>query len=645
MYVLAFVFLVGTTNAYAYTQTTTLRLGSRGPQVMELQRTLNQHGFVLASVGSGSPGFETTYFGPLTRAAVIRFQIANTLTPDGIVGPITGGRLSTLTTTLPAGCSSNTGYSPTTGQPCNSASSVAGCLPGYAYSPISGKACNGTSSDNGGSVVLSGSNGTISDVTKLSQYNNEEVGEGEKAVVVAGFEVKASNDGDIQLRSIKLSFDSTGNTGSTNLDDYIKSVTIRMGDTKVGSAAVSDFVKDSGVWSKTITLSNAAVIRSDKAQRFYILVDAANNLDSADISGDSWTVDVDNIRYIDGSSVTSTDTTTGDINAMNVPINFVSYSTAVDTELKISSATDSPRAGIVVIDQNNVTDNVLLLKGKIKAEGRSDVTIDQLPVTLTTAGGANVSAVTNSLTLKIGNQSFGETVAITGSTTGTVTFDNLGFTIGAGETVDFEIRADINDIDPGTLDEGDTLTASITATNRDYIDAENQQGDQLSDATEKSGTAIGEAQELRTNGIAVALISDSASVTSGSGSNDDLGTFRIRFRVTAVGSDIYMASAVANAVTYTVDRAGTTTSGGVSATLTNLTDTTLTPSVGDYLIQEGTSQVFELTVTAQLPAAGTAGLYRASLTGVKWDIDDDPTPDNTYTSNLDQFSTEYIGLN
>lgn len=51
-----------------------LFLGLRGEDVRELQRFLNSQGFVLAKTGPGSPGNETTYFGPLTYNAVIRFQ-------------------------------------------------------------------------------------------------------------------------------------------------------------------------------------------------------------------------------------------------------------------------------------------------------------------------------------------------------------------------------------------------------------------------------------------------------------------------------------------------------------------------------------------------------------------------------------------
>ncbi|OGF82282.1 hypothetical protein A3B18_02990 [Candidatus Giovannonibacteria bacterium RIFCSPLOWO2_01_FULL_46_13] len=52
-----------------------------------MQRYLNWAGFRIALIGSGSPGNETTYFGNLTRQAVMRWQEANraeVLTPLGL---------------------------------------------------------------------------------------------------------------------------------------------------------------------------------------------------------------------------------------------------------------------------------------------------------------------------------------------------------------------------------------------------------------------------------------------------------------------------------------------------------------------------------------------------------------------------------
>jgi peptidoglycan hydrolase-like protein with peptidoglycan-binding domain len=645
---LSLVLVAGAQSAEAATFTRSLTVGSTGADVVALQTFLEAQGDLTIPAGV-SKG----YFGALTKTAVSKFQARNGISPTaGYFGPITMAKVDSL---MMGGASTgSTGSTSGTACPAGLVCTpvVAACPAGFVCTPVGGST--------GSSSKLEGTNGSISDVNMLSQYSGEDVGEGQSDVKVVGFEVEASNDGDIALRSLKLVLDPTGNASgeSDKLRDYVSQVKVWQGSKEVGSAKASEFTETSDdVWTKTITLSDS-IVRADEIEKFYITLDAISNLDSGDIAADSWTVAIENIRYEDGAGVVSTETSAIDSSldwdsaGDGVAVDFVDFAASSDTELKVTVDSSSPKAGIVIIDTTNNTDDVVLLVGKMEVEGTSDVTIDEFPVTLTTVGGANVSAVTGSLTLKIDGEEFTESVSITGALTGTVTFDNLDFTIKAGDTVKFTVLADINDIDTGNLDEGDTLLASVTSTNRDYIDAENEAGDQLSDSTEKSGTAIGKAQEFRTNGVILTLDSTSTSIAAGNSTSDDQGTFTLRFKVKAVGDSVYIASlagatesGTANVgATVIVDRAGSTTTGGVSVVIVNKTDNVLT-SAGNYLIEEGQEETFEITTTVTLPSAGQAGQYRAVLAGLDWATSDDATPDNTYTSNLDSFITSYVGLN
>ncbi len=588
----------GNSCSGSYTHTVTLRQGMNGSQVAAMQ----------AVVGATADG----NFGPMTKSKVMAFQTSKGLTADGVVGAMTGAALASAS----ANCGNdNEGGSNNTGD-------------------------------------LDGDFGTINDANELSQYNNEEVGEGEEDVAVLGFDIEASTDGDIEIDSIRVSLDPAGNTGSDNLDDYVSEVTVWFGDEKVASADVEDFSQNSSdIYTKTMALDSGVIVRADETEKFVVAVTAANTFDSADISGDSWTVDVENARFVDGSGVVTTETGY-DFDGMDVAINFVSFSTSADTELKISTDSDTPEADVVMVDDSSSTDDVVLLKGKLKLEGDSDVVLDEMPVTFSPVG-ANINVIAESLKLVINGEEYTESVpSIADGASGTVTFDDLDLDIEAEDTVEFTVMADITDLDGTVFAEGDSLEANVTSTNRDYMDVENEEGDQLSDSSEKSGTATGEAQEFRTEGIMVSLVSTSTSVTSGQSANDDVGEFTIKFKVKAMGDAVYVSSAAAASLTTTgngtvvgVERSGTSTIGGVSVTVVNTTDDDQTAN-GNYLIEDGEEETFEMTATVQLPTAGAAGQFRALIRAIDWSTTDSAVISGTgYTSNLDSFKTSYKALN
>ena len=604
---------VTTTTATTFTRD--LTVGSTGADVAALQAVLN------TEVDAGLPG--TTYFGALTKAAVVKFQKANGINATGYVGPLTRAALNSLQTPTVTTTTTTTTTTDTTTT----------------------------------TSTLEGTDGSISDVSLLSQYDDEEVGEGKEDVKVLGVEVEASNDGDIALKSIKIAFDPNGNTGSEDLDDYIDSVAVWQGTTKIGSADVDDFNQDDNdVYTKTITLDSGVVVKADETEKFYVTVTAANNIDSDDMTGDSWTLAVESIRFADGSGVVTTDDSTGDLVSLDgdgtpagTPVSFVTYSDSTDTELKFSLDTSSPDEGVVTIDDSDTTDNVVLLVGKIKLEGDSDVTIDELPITLAVTGTSSIATMVDGLTLKLGDEEYSENAATT------TTFNNLNYTLGAGDTVTFTVLADINGAEE--FAEGDSLKASLTSTNRDNIDAENEEGDQLSDSSEKSGTITGKNQSFRTDGISVELSGTpteevTKDIDTQSGIVAEQGTFVIKYKVTANGDDMYIDKSVQSMVA-TPSTAGAGTAWATTTDITSATSTVLSATVSvsgstdddtttDYYIAEGESRTFTLKVLLE---PGVDGNQAVQLTGINWTSDaSDTTADNYYTFNLDDFKTDSLFL-
>jgi peptidoglycan/xylan/chitin deacetylase (PgdA/CDA1 family) len=72
---------VAATTGSHYIFVTTMFVGSRGTEVIELQKRLTQEGVYTGPI--------TGYFGPMTKAAVVKYQAIHGLPQVGIVGPMT----------------------------------------------------------------------------------------------------------------------------------------------------------------------------------------------------------------------------------------------------------------------------------------------------------------------------------------------------------------------------------------------------------------------------------------------------------------------------------------------------------------------------------------------------------------------------
>ncbi len=538
-------------------------------------------------------------FGKNTTGVFKSFQASKGIAQDGVIGPVTAGKL--------ADCSVGT----------------------------TGDTSTGSSS------TLSGGAGDLQDVRELSTYSNEKVKEGQNDAKVLAFEIEADNGSDLLISNVRLSLEQTG-AGSKRMNKYIDGVKVWQDSKEVGSADTSDFSESSDVYSRSINLSNA-VVKDGEKSKFYVSVDAISNIDSNDL-GEDWDVTLDSIRFKDASGAIITDSVTGDLTSgVTKSFSFEDLTTSGDLELKVTKGTNSPIAQVVEADSVSDTNDVTLVEAKIKASG-TDMAIDEIKFDVTPTG-ANSNEIVKAYKLMVDGKEIDsvDSPSIASTVTAYVTFTDLedDFMIDMDDTVTVKLVADINDFETN-FGNGDSILASLKTSGGTEFSVEDENGDDV-DASDWTGSAVGETQTFFEDGIMVKLVSTSAVKTAGDAAatvpESDSGLFTITFDVTAFGSDVY------------VDKSAPLTNGGSGESDIDVTGTgtpvaEITSSTGadegtnGYLVEEGTTERFVVSTNVLATATGFFNVKLGSIAYALTDAD----ATTYYTSDLGDFKTTSLSL-
>ncbi len=681
---LALTLVVSASASAAYVQTSTLKMGSKGAQVVSLQQTLNMTSCKVAATGVGSAGFESTTFGAKTKAAVMCFQAANGLKADGVVGAITGAKLAlvsstgTVSTGLPAGCVSTAGYSTTTGAPCSGTPATtvfpAGCVSSVGFSSTTGQACSSSSS------VVTGGPLSINQVTGGSGYTATTVGVGDSNHQVADLRIVTGAGGTGNLTGLNVTFKNTQTSGDYMFTKYANNVSVWLNGVQVGSLPASSFTVYNQAYSAYIPL-NGAVLNPNTTSDLYIAVSALPVIDSANLGSthNLFTITGTSIRYSD-STGSAFQYSVSDSNLSSSTFTFDTAASASSIKLNVTKDVNDSTDHTAQASSSAHTNGVTLAMVDLNAQG-SNVSIQSLPVTVAvknTGSGTNVSDVVSTVRLynSAGALIDSETVpaggtcasdssfyGVSGAKCATVTFTNFtnnGLAIPTGSTNVFTIKGDINTIDGTTVAAGTYATAEITGTNTLAVQAYDANNNRLTaNSTYLVGSTTGSKTYFYVNGINVAAAGTTTNSYSNPGGSQSHGIFTmtIPFSVTAYGTTAYVPSATSLTsagtvnnptatagayVQYAVDNGSALQSSGASATISYTGNDALTPDTnGNYQIPVGQTKTFNLVVTYTPSASGS---YRAQLVNVNNNTNDSSSTYSTYTAglNTNQFRTAYM---
>ncbi len=615
-----------TVVASAYTYSGVMKVGMKGPGISTLQAALNTVNGVNATiVVDGS-------FGPATLLAVKQFQASHGLVADGVVGPMTGGKLALAsvavitvpTGTFPAGCTSAAGYSITTGMKCSASGSFpAGCTSAAGYSPTTGMKCDATSSSSNNGSLSGGE--TSLDSVKVTSADDTSVKESASKTEVAKIKFTVK-DADAELTRADLVFDGTGNDEDRpwNVFDkiYLMDGSKVLASMDSGSKSDWDETNASGVYRIRMTGLDAIFAEGDHAE-LSVAADIASSVDGSDTAGHAdWNVSIDDdssstgLRFTDGAGVDTVENGTGSAD-------FSIEQSGTNSDLTITQDSSSPDAGTLQVDStSSTTATIAVFKVKADQDG-GDVKIDDFPVRLTTTT-SNNSVVVDDVYLVINGKTYTTDTTPTAALTTDYHFTDIeddDVVISAGDTMKVTVKVKFKSESSGPYSDGVTIKATPVTVSGDFEDADT--GDDIGSVSNGSASEI---QQLYADGVQVSDFSSTVDTIADSGSTTT-ANYTVTFKVTAFGNTFYIPKTVTRSATATSagldyvveDETGaTTTLAGASASMLTSSANTVGSA---FEVAEGDTETFTAHITVTKGSDAVPNYYNAQLTYFGYDDD------------------------